>query len=324
MKPLIKDPNRIRLGIIGMTEGNGHPYSWSAIFNRYDRDAMTAECPFPGIPAYLNKEDYSTMGIPGASITMVYCDRKEDAEHVARLSKVPEVAAQPEDMIGKVDAVIIATDIGGEHVRRALPFLNAGVPLFIDKPLCDNIQDLRFFREAVANGAHLISSSSMRYAKEYQPCHNGQYHEIGELRFISMTMPKKWETYGIHALEAIYPITGAGFESIRNTGCGKRNIVHLKHKKGFDVVICNTYDMVYNPVITLIGTAGSITLQSQDSYSAFRKQLVTFIDYLRTGKPPFPFAETDELMQLVIGGIRSREEGGAEIFLPLPETENKL
>ena len=44
-----KDPNNIKLGIIGMTEGNGHPYSWSAIFNRYDVDAMTKECPFPGI-----------------------------------------------------------------------------------------------------------------------------------------------------------------------------------------------------------------------------------------------------------------------------------
>ena len=33
---LVKDPDNIRLGIIGMTEGNGHPYSWSAIFNGYN------------------------------------------------------------------------------------------------------------------------------------------------------------------------------------------------------------------------------------------------------------------------------------------------
>ena len=26
----------IRLGMIGMNDGNGHPYSWSAIFNGYD------------------------------------------------------------------------------------------------------------------------------------------------------------------------------------------------------------------------------------------------------------------------------------------------
>ena len=44
---LVKDPNHIRLGIIGMTEGNGHPYSWSAMFNKFDREAMPRECPFP-------------------------------------------------------------------------------------------------------------------------------------------------------------------------------------------------------------------------------------------------------------------------------------
>ena len=30
----------LRIGILGMTSGNGHPYSWSAMFNGYDRDEM--------------------------------------------------------------------------------------------------------------------------------------------------------------------------------------------------------------------------------------------------------------------------------------------
>ena len=39
----------LRLGVLGLSEGNGHPYSWSAIFNGYDPQAM-ASCPFPDIP----------------------------------------------------------------------------------------------------------------------------------------------------------------------------------------------------------------------------------------------------------------------------------
>lgn len=315
MAALVKDPNNIKLGIIGMTEGNGHPYSWSAIFNRYDVDAMTKECPFPGIPEYLNKEDYNAMGIPGARVAMVFCDKGSDAEHVARLSLIPEVAAKPEDMIGKVDAVIIATDIGSEHRRRAMPFLEAGIPLFIDKPLCDDLEDLRFFKEKVEAGFPLISSSSMRYAKELLPWFHGNFHEIGELRFISMTMPKKWETYGIHALEALLAVTGPGYVSIRNTGSFQRNICHLKHAKGFDAVIANSYDMMYNPVICLTGTKGSLNITLKDSYTSFRNQLVSFIDYLRTGVPPMPFSETEELMKLVAGGIASREAEGKEIFI---------
>ena len=315
MAALVKDPENIRLGIIGMTEGNGHPYSWSAIFNSYDMDAMTRECPFPGIPEYLNKEDHTSMGIPGARVAMVYCDDRKDAEHVSRLSLVPEIAECPEEMIGKVDAVIIATDKGFEHRARALPFIEAGVPLFIDKPLCDNLEDLAFFKSHVEKGVPLISSSSMRYCKEIAPWFHGKYNEVGELRFITMTMPKKWETYGIHALEALCAVTGCGYISIRNTGDDKRNICHLKHKKGFDAVIANSSDMLYNPVISLTGTKGAFNIVIKDSYTSFRNQMLAFVDYLRSGTPPMPFSETEELMKLVAGGIESRLRKGAEIFI---------
>ena len=34
---LVKDPDHIRLAMLGMVDGNGHPFSWSAIINgRYD------------------------------------------------------------------------------------------------------------------------------------------------------------------------------------------------------------------------------------------------------------------------------------------------
>ncbi len=46
---------------------------------------------------------------------------------------------------------------------------------------------------------------------------------------------------------------------------------------------------------------------------AFRAQLQALTDYLRTGVRPFPHAETEELMRLVIAGILSRERGGGAI-----------
>jgi hypothetical protein len=39
----------IRLAMLGCSSGNGHPYSWSAMFSGYDRERMTRECPFAGI-----------------------------------------------------------------------------------------------------------------------------------------------------------------------------------------------------------------------------------------------------------------------------------
>ena len=311
----VSDPDHIRLGIIGMTEGNGHPYSWSAMFNKFDRERMPAECPFPVIPVYLAKEDYDTMGIPGARMEYICCNDRRDAEHVAALSLIPHVADRPEEMIGKVDAVIIATDIGSEHVERAKPFIEAGLPLFIDKPLCDNRADLAYFTQLFESGYPLLSSSSMRFCKEIMPYHHGATRELGALRLVQYGMPKKWETYGIHSLEAVYPIVGPGFYSVRNTGSERRNIVHLKHRSGADLILTGIYDHAGPIPLVVGGTSRTVAIYTHDSYRSFRNQLVSFIHFLRTGERPFPWQETVELMKLLIGGIESREQNGKEILI---------
>ena len=314
MTGLVRDADNIRLGMIGMTEGNGHPYSWSAILNGYDRARMTAECPFPGIPGYLNLQPPGAFGIAGARVTHVYCDARSDAEHVAALSHVPHVVETPEALIGAVDAVLIATDIGGEHVRRARPFVEAGVALFIDKPLCDTTADLAQFQRWVADGAAILSSSSTRYAAEYTP-YQAPGAPLGAWRFIAMPMAKKWETYGIHALEAVYSITGPGYVSVRNTGTAERNVVHLKHRCGADVVIACGKGLVYGGAMTLCGAEGNTSVVTKDTFASFKAQLAAFIGYLRSGVRPYPFSQTEELMRLVIAGIESREQGGSEVMV---------
>lgn len=312
-RPLVKR-DEIRLAMLGITPGNGHPFSWSAIFNGYDEAAM-AGCPYPTIPDYLGKEPKQTLRIPGVRVTHVCCTGRGEfeAEQVARASLIPHVVKDPLEVIGQVDAVVIATDIGGEHVERARPFVEAGLPVFVDKPLADNAADLAVFSRWAAEGKPIMSSSCMRYAKEYMP-YRLSTNNLGALRYLGVTMAKKWETYGIHALEAVYPIAGPGFLTARNTGTAERNVVHFRHGKGFDVTVVTTCDMAASG-ITLCGTRGSDQVASKDSYYMFRKQLESFIDYLRTGVRPYPFSETEELMRMVIAGILSRERGGAEIAL---------
>ena len=312
--PPIVNCKTIRLAMLGMVDGNGHPYSWSAIFNGYDEKEM-ASCPFAGIPEYLNKQPKDTLGIPGAKVTHVWTDDPADARHVAKCSLVPNVVDKAPDVIGQVDAVIVATDKGHEHVERCRPFVEAGLPVFVDKPMVDNEPDLLTFSRWVTDGKPILSSSCMRYTKEFLPYHNST-HELGALRVVSITMAKTWERYGIHALEGMYPILGPGFISARNIGTLDRNVVHLKHARGVDVVVTVNKDMYGGfGLLTLCGTAGSIQTAMKDTYYAFKAQLVAFNRYLRTGERPFPFAETVELMKLVIAGTRSREEGGREVKL---------
>ena len=304
----------LKIGILGMTEGNGHPYSWSAMYNGYDKDLMN-KCPFAGIPAYLNKQPQKTIGIAGAHITHVFCNQRSDAEDVARCSLIPNVVDRPEDMIGQVDAVICATDIGSEHISRCEPFLQAGIPMFIDKPLVDNEDDLRAFVRLRDEGAHFISSSSMRYVKSAEPYHE-HHDELGKLMYICQPMCKKWETYGIHALESIHPFLGHGFVSIQNTGSCERNMIHITHESGCDVHIPLSAGMygAFGKTL-LIGSVSSVVIEDGDSYYAFKKQMDLFVRYLRTGVEPVAFEDTVELMKLVIGGIQSREQGGRKILL---------
>ena len=97
-KPLVTRPT-IRLAMLGMVDGNGHPYSWSAMFNGYDPDEM-AKCPFAGIPVYLNKEPKETLRIPNAQVTHVWADDPEDARRVSRASLVPNVVARGRSISG--------------------------------------------------------------------------------------------------------------------------------------------------------------------------------------------------------------------------------
>ena len=127
----------IAIAMLGMVDGNGHPYSWSAIFNGYDEEEM-AQCPYATIPEYLGKQPKETLGIQGARVTHIWTDDPADADKVSRSSLIPNAVASPEQVVGEVDAVVIATDKGHEHVERCRPFVEAGLPMFVDKPLVDS------------------------------------------------------------------------------------------------------------------------------------------------------------------------------------------
>lgn len=315
-KALVADPDNIRLAMLGMVDGNGHPYSWSAIINGEYDAAVMAECGFPVIPQYLNAEPRENLGIPGVKVTHIWCDDPADARKVARADFIPNVVDKPQDVIGQVDAVVIPTDRGWEHVDRARPFIEAGLPMFIDKPLVDSEEHLRQFVQWQSSGKALMTSSCMRYSKEYAACRD-KFGELGELRLITMTMAKSWERYGIHALEGVYPLLATGgWESVANTGTENANIVHAHHASGVEVVIANIMDL-YGAFgcINLYGTKGWHGVQFKDTFTAFKAQLVAFVDYLRTGRLPFPFSETIELMKIIIAGIRSRKENGRAVKL---------
>jgi predicted dehydrogenase len=318
---LVRNPNRIRLAMVGMVEGNGHPFSWTAIINGdYDAQAM-ADCGYPVIPQYLGAQPKGELGIPGVQVTHIWCDNPLDAQRVAQATYIPHVVERPEDVIGKVDAVIIPTDHGFEHVNRAKPFIEAGLPVFIDKPLADRDDHLRQFVRWQRQGKAIMSTSAMRYAREFARLRQ-RLGEIGQLRLVTVTMCKTWERYGIHALESVYPmLPPGGWLTVSNTGIPAANIVHLRHREGVDVLLGVIQDMTGAfGHVNAYGTQGCLSERFCDTFYSFKKQLEAFIQYLRTGRLPFDFSETIEQIQIIIAGVRSRDQGGRAVKLEEIET----
>jgi predicted dehydrogenase len=305
----------LRLAMLGMIEGNGHPYSWSAIINGYNPAAM-ATCPYPVIPKYLGAEPAGSVRVPHAQVTHVWADNPADAAAVATASLIPHVVGRAEDVIGEVDAVIISTDDGFDHARRARPFIEAGLPVFIDKPLATSLEELRAFVAWEKAGAKILSSSGLRYSPQLAQC-RADLPALGELRWLSGVTTKTWEKYGIHLLEPLFCLTGPGFTSVRLESQPGFEVAHLQHRSGVQVTVPVIYDGGSSfGAVQLCGTTGQNSLRfGNTTYQNFRGQMLAFIDFVRTGRATYPFAETVELMAILIAGLRSRAEKSRRVDL---------
>src|SRR4051812_42033569 len=111
----------LKIGILG--SDNSHAERFAEILNRTDH------------PAYLPEADAKVVAIWGVE--------PERTQQVARDHLIEEVVATPEAMLGKVDAVFCVTRHGGLHLDLVRPYLQAGVPTFVDKPLATDPTDAR-------------------------------------------------------------------------------------------------------------------------------------------------------------------------------------
>ena len=102
MKNFPLQNKKLKLAMLGMTEGNGHPYSWSIIINgKYNASAL-AECPYAAIIDYISKQPTNTLGIENAEVSHIWTDNLKDAEHVAKVAEIENIVSDPKDVIGEV------------------------------------------------------------------------------------------------------------------------------------------------------------------------------------------------------------------------------
>ncbi len=302
-----KNDKSLRIAMLGMIPGNGHPYSWSAIVNGYDPEKM-ASCPYDTIPVYLGEQPLQEVKIDGASVTHIWTDVLAEAKDVAAASLIPNVVERPEDVIGEVDAVIISTDDGEDHVRRAAPFVAAGLPVFVDKPLAVSVPELRQFRDWRLAGAKILSSSGLRYAPEIEQLRGQNW------KWLCNNTIKTLERYGIHALEPMFVLLGPGFQEVTWSGIGNSCVVTASHSSGAMATFAVLPEATAaSGVLQGYGEQGHKVARTKSPYLAFRGQLLAAVEWFKTGKDPYPFDHTIELMAILIAARESRAKGGKAV-----------
>lgn len=267
----------LRLGLIGLSPGNGHPYSWAAIFNGYDTHAMES-CEFSVIPRYLENQTFPEDCIPGAKVTHIWTQNPVLSQKVASASLIPHVVNHYNDLIGAVDAVLLARDDAENHLFHATKFLQAGIPIYIDKPLALSVANAENLLSLQKYEGQLFSCSALRYATELELTQT-HLNYLGEIRYIHATIPKDWNRYSIHLIDPVLKILGdtGVFKHPQVTRSEQITTLHVLHDSGVQVHISAMGDTPVPIVFDIAGSRGILQLRFENTFMAFRNALSEFI-----------------------------------------------
>lgn len=299
------------IGIIGTSEGNGHPFSYGSIINGYSPQGL-AESGWPGIYKYVRRRHASEFGIEGWKITHAWTQEAQTTNKLCAACCIPNEVEHYRDFLGNVEAVIIARDDYRAHRELSQMFLDAGLPVFIDKPLSVDVSDLKYFKAYLESG-QLMSCSGMRYAREMDEP-RAEWATYGQVKLIRGAIVLSWENYGIHMLDAIFGMTPARPLSVRLLTGDDASAAIIRLDDGALVQIDVLGNCARTFHVEIFGTDRTDAFDILDNFSMFRRMLWQFLETARTGHPGIPSENTMEMMRILIAGRISREEN-REVFL---------
>lgn len=301
----------VKLGIIGLSEANGHPFSFSAIINGYN-EVEFAKTEWLGILKYLNKRHESEIATIDAKVTHVWTQDKSISFQLSRACYIEHVVDNYEDMLGHVDAIVIARDDYANHLEMARPFLERGTPVFVDKPLTLDIDELKWFLPHLHSGL-LMSCSGFRFAKELDNLRDN-LDTFGKIRLVSAKVINGWDKYGIHMIDALLGVEGFEPVSVESNPSLSHDSMLIELSDGTYFQI----DALGPDVITfsfdVYGTGRCEKFEIRDNFSAFKRCMYHFVNQVKSKKPVIDPKSVELSILTLIAGKKSRELG-EKVFL---------
>jgi predicted dehydrogenase len=203
---------KVRVGIIGAE--NSHSRNFGRVFNIENR--------FPGVKA-----------------VAIWGETDAFAEFSAKEGQIPKIVKRQEELLGLIDALIIDHRHAKYHVEAARPFIEAGIPLFMDKPFSYRYAEGRDLLElARTNGTPVTSMSTAGYGPIVDDV-AAQVRGLDEIFSIVTTGRSDIHSkyggvffYGIHVVERLFKVFGDEVEMVRATRHGSHTTAQFKYLNG--------------------------------------------------------------------------------------------
>jgi predicted dehydrogenase len=289
-----------RVGIIGAD--NSHALAFSKLTNIPDES--TGEYLFPDV-----------------RITCIFGLDKKQTEAVAKEGRIESIVEKPEDLMGKVDAVMVVFRHGDLHTRYALPFIEAGIPTWIDKPFTIKVSDAKQLIEAAEkNNTLLTGGSTCKYAYDVLMLKNALEYDgnLGSVVAGALNFPADQESeyggvffYGPHMAEMLMTIFGYDVKSVI-TSVNNGIVVAIAKYDKYQVVLNFTKDcpQYFGAVY---GTK-KVIMREIDISIIYKLGFTKFVEMLRTGKRPLVL---EKLLAptVLLNAIIESIETGKEVYL---------
>ncbi|MEG1742791.1 MAG: Gfo/Idh/MocA family oxidoreductase [Clostridia bacterium] len=223
------------------------------------------------------------------------------------------------EMAKNIDVAFIQSCDWDRHIELAKPFVDADVPVFIDKPLVGNIKDMHLIEKWVADGKIILGTSAMRYTYEHDDFFSNA--KSSEILCVTTTVGVDEFNYAIHAVEEIMGFL-KGFYPVSTQFIGT-NTVDEAPVDSYRVMFNNGASAYYHickkgwqPSTAIVMTAKTTYVYKIDSnkvYEAMLKQVCNYFEKL-----PNTLATVDEMnysIKTMLAGKKSASNNGAVVKL---------
>ena len=232
-----------------------------------------------------------------------------------------ELVEDLEDLIGKVEGVLIQSQEGGLHYERAALFLQAGIPCFIDKPFTCSLSEARKLANLAKEcDVPLFSTSSLRYALEVQNIKANE-PELGPVLGAETFTPCSLHPknpglfhYGIHGVEILFALMGPGCRSVRTIWQEASDVTIGVWEDGRIGSVRGIRTGASGMGFTAFCEKGLVakTVDTRYIYSELLKKIVSMFE---TGQVPLDVSETIEIISFIETAFMNQDKRGVAIGL---------